>query len=95
MERRKLMAIHDYRFNPFENTFDIKKIFDETPRDSQQQPLYHPAGGSAPEDISHHVAGKVPEWNPPDGSIGRTGPGAVLAGLPYNGTWYRGVEHGT
>lgn len=24
------MAIHDYRFNPFENTFDIKKIFDET-----------------------------------------------------------------
>ena len=23
------MAIHDYRFNPFENTFDIKKIFDE------------------------------------------------------------------
>ena len=29
MERRKLMAIHDYRFNPFENTFDIKKIFDE------------------------------------------------------------------
>jgi hypothetical protein len=30
MERRKLMAIHDYRFNPFENTFDIKKIFDET-----------------------------------------------------------------
>lgn len=24
------MAIHDYRFDPFENTFNIKKIFDET-----------------------------------------------------------------
>lgn len=23
------MAIHDYRFDPFENTFNIKKIFDE------------------------------------------------------------------
>lgn len=24
------MAIHDYRFDPFENTFNIKKIYDET-----------------------------------------------------------------
>jgi hypothetical protein len=30
MERRQLMAIHDYRFDPFENTFNIKKIYDET-----------------------------------------------------------------